>query len=486
MTPTDSASASPPPRDDLAATRPETRGIEPVTADGRKGRPRDLFFVWAAPNVSVLNFTIGATLIVLGLELWQALVVIVIGSLPWILTGVVAAAGPTAATSSSVITRAIYGIRGNKVVMACYGWFISAVFLALNWLASTFMGVHLLRLLGFDAPVLAPVLVTVVVSALTVAVAVYGYGMILTFYTPITVVLLIIFLAVVGYSAPQWNWDYTPAEPLEGTALWSAVTISFAILASTPLSFSNSPDMSRYLPEAASPARIAAATALGGAVPCIFFTGVGALMATGLDAGALVAGAEDAMLSLLPGWMGPVFVLGVILNTVCLNAMTTYTSSLVLQAIGLPLRRIPAAIIAGAIGTALTLVLVLSTGLLEAVNLLLQLLILISAPTMTVLAADVLLRRRQYDAALLFDERPGAPYWYTGGWSLAGLGAILAGAAAGALVMTTEIYTGPISAAVGYLDLSVPTAMLVTGAVYLLAWPRRRAAAADATLEAAR
>jgi len=101
-----------PERSDLA-THPEKRGIELVTDAERHGRARDLFFVWAAPNVSVLNFTIGATLILLGLELWQAVLLIVVGSVPWVLTDIAADAGPAAGTSSSVNSRAMYSIVGN-------------------------------------------------------------------------------------------------------------------------------------------------------------------------------------------------------------------------------------------------------------------------------------------------------------------------------------------------------------------------------------
>ncbi|HEY9324049.1 MAG TPA: cytosine permease, partial [Agromyces sp.] len=114
--------------------------MELVSQSDRHGRARDLFWVWAAPNVSVLNFTIGATMILLGLELWQAILVIVAGSLPWVFPGILAIAGPAAGTSGSVITRALYGVIGNKLVVAFTGWLISAVFLALNWLASSFMG----------------------------------------------------------------------------------------------------------------------------------------------------------------------------------------------------------------------------------------------------------------------------------------------------------------------------------------------------------
>ena len=124
-----------------SATHPETRGIELIQPSERHGRARDLFAVWAAPNVSVLAFTMGATLtLVLGLEIWQAILVILASSLLWVLPGIVAISGPAAGTSGSVITRAIYGVRGNKFIIAFYGWFISGVFLALNWVASAFRG----------------------------------------------------------------------------------------------------------------------------------------------------------------------------------------------------------------------------------------------------------------------------------------------------------------------------------------------------------
>ena len=54
-----------------------------------------------------------------------------------------------------------------------------------------------------------------------------------------------------------------------------------------PLSFINSPDLARYLPRSTKPSHIIAATALGGGIPNIIFTAIGALVATGLgsDAG---------------------------------------------------------------------------------------------------------------------------------------------------------------------------------------------------------
>lgn len=445
---------------------PEKRGIEIIDSSERHGRARDLFPVWAAPNVSVLNFTVGATLILLGMELWQAFLVIIVGNLLWILTGIVATSGPAAGTSGSVITRAIYGIRRNRVVVAFFGWFISAVFLALNWLASSFMGAELLAQIGFTDPVLVPVLVTIIVAAITVLVAVFGHSLILRSYPVVASVLLVIFLLVTAFVLPHVQWGYTAPAPLEGVPLWSAMTIGCAILASSPLSYSNSPDLARYLPKSTKPSHIIAATALGGALPAIFFTSVGALLATGIDAAAMGRGIESALLALLPAWLGPIFVVGVIINTIALNGMTTYTASMAFQSIGVPIRRIPSAVVVGAIGTALTIYLVMSTSLLDAVNLMLQLLVLISGPTMTVFATDVILRRNHYSGDDLFDEQPGSRFWYSGGWHVPGLLAIGLGAAVASLFLTSSVWTGPIAAAMGLLDLSVPVSMVVTAGIY--------------------
>ncbi|MDF0514333.1 cytosine permease [Agromyces sp. H3Y2-19a] len=450
-----------------APTQPETRGIEVVSPSERHGRARDLFGVWAAPNVSILNFTIGATMILLGLEIWQAVAVIVAANLLWVFPGLIAIAGPAAGTSGSVISRALYGIIGNKVIIAFTGWLVSAVFLALNWLASSFMGADLLAQWGFADPVFGPVAVTLVVSAITVLVAVYGHGLIIKSYTAISIGLLVIFLAVTAFALPTVDWGYQAPEALTGVPLWSAITIGFTILASTPLSYINSPDIARYLPRETKPSHIIAATALGGALPGIFFTVVGALIVTGLTGPQLEAGIESAILGLLPTWLGPPLVLAVIVNTIALNGMTTYTSSMALQSVGVPIRRIPSAIVIGVIGTALTLYLVMSTNLLDAVNLMLQFLVIVSGPAMAIFATDIVLRRNRYDATDLFDEERGGRYWYTAGWSIPGMTSVVVGGIATAACLSTDVWTGPVSEAMGWVDLSVPVGMIVSALVYL-------------------
>jgi purine-cytosine permease-like protein len=448
------------------ASRPETRGIELIDDAERHGRARDLFLIWAAPSVSILNLTIGASLILLGLEIWQAVAVIVAASLLWILPGIIAGSGPAAGTSGSVVTRAMYGILGNRLFVAVVGWFIGAVFLSLTWLASSFMGADLLRRAGMDDPIWVPIGVTVVVAAITILVAIFGHGLILRAYPYMAGALFVIFLAVAGFILPTVDWQYAAPEPLSGAALWSAISIGFTILASTPLSFINSPDIARYLPRGTKPSHITAATALGGAIPFIVFTTVGVLLATGLSTAAFETGIDVALLDLLPAWLGPVLVIGVVINTIALNAMTAYTSSMALQAIGFRLRRIPAAIIVGVVGTALTIYLVLASNLVEAANLMLQFLVVVSGPAMAIFVVDVIMRRYDYDGVDLFHDRPGGRYWYSAGWSIPGITALLVGGIATALCLSTSVWSGPIAELTGYIDLSVPVGMLVAAALY--------------------
>lgn len=452
-----------------SAKHPEKRGIEFIAPAERHGTARSLFAVWAAPNVSVLSFTMGATLtLVLGLEIWQAALVILASNLLWILPGIVAASGPSAGTSGSVITRAVYGIRGNRIVIAFYGWFVSGIFLALNWVASTFMGSELLRRLGMGNETLAKALMTVAVSGITVLVAVYGHGLILRSYSVVTAALLAIFVVVTAFILPTVDFGFTQPEPLGGPDLWISASIGFAILASTPLSYSNSADMARYLPSDIKPWRIVAATALGGAVPGTIFLAIGALLGTVVSVDALEIGIDFALMDMLPGWLGILLVVGVVLNTVALNGMTTYTASMVFQSIGVPIRRIPSAVLIGVLGTIFTFVLAMSTSLIDAVNLMLQFLLIISVPTMTIYATDILLRRNRYDSLQLFEQFPSGKYWYRSGYSVAGMVALLAGAAAAALLLSTDVWAGPLALALGGIDLSVPAGMAVSALVYTL------------------
>src|ERR1700704_7167691 len=62
--------------------RIELRGLEPVPESERHGHPRELFFIWAAALADFFSFFAGALLVgVIGLGVWDAILVLVLGAL---------------------------------------------------------------------------------------------------------------------------------------------------------------------------------------------------------------------------------------------------------------------------------------------------------------------------------------------------------------------------------------------------------------------
>ncbi|MEU2672612.1 cytosine permease [Streptomyces sp. NPDC007164] len=440
----------------------ETRGIDLIPADERGGRPRQLFAVWAAPNVSYLSLVVGATLILMGLTLPQAIGIILAGNLLWICTGVIAAAGPAAGTSGSVISRAFHGVIGNKFVLVLTGWLIAAAYLALNWSAASVAGIGLAARLGLPDNAAVHATVIVLIAAATLLIAIYGYATIVRLYTALSILLTVVFIVVTGYVLAATDWSYAPAEPLRGGALTAAIGIGFAIIASTPLSYSNSPDLARYLPRDSSPAAIAGWTALGAYVPSVLFTTVGALAATTLD----MTDPQAALEGILPGWFVPVFVIAVVVNTMANNGMTAYSAGLSIQSVGVRLARIPAVLTIGILGAAMTLYAILVWDFLTSVNTMLQLVVVVTGPAMAVAVTDLVMRRNRYNGADLLEQERGGPFWYHRGVHWSGILALVSGGVTSLMWVNTSFWTGPLAHAMGDVDLSIPAGMAVASAVY--------------------
>lgn len=475
MTPTTSQPIAPPvetlPSADRVG-RVESHGIDVIPANERHGRARELFTVWAAPNVSYLSLVVGGALVLMGLSLVQAIAVIVVGNLFSALMGLVAVSGPAAGAPSEVIMRAMFGVRGNRLNIAVSGWFVSVLYLALNWAAASITGFGLYeRVFGAAPGTPAKIAIIVIIAAATLAISVYGHATIVRLYLPLTLVLTAVFVVLAWYVLGQVDWAYQPEVPLQGIDLWATVAAGIALVASAPLSYNNAADFARYLPAATSPLSIAAATALGAFIPSILFTVLGALAATAVDMSDPQAGLD----AILPGWFGPLFLIAVILGTIANNAMTAYSSGLALQAVGIRLRRSRSVLLDGAVGVALTLYALLISDFLDSVSSMMQLIVALTGPVMAIYAADILWRRNRYDGSALADESPDSPFWYTAGFNLAGATALIVGATAAFLCLSTPVYTGPIAAALGGIDLSLPVGLLVPAVIYVAMMQSRQA-----------
>ncbi|AUG76667.1 nitrate reductase [Kitasatospora sp. MMS16-BH015] len=447
----------------------ETHGIDHIPEGERHGRARELFGVWAAPNVSYLNLVVGGALILMGLSLWQSLAVIVAGNLCWALVGLLAVSGPAAGTPSEVITRAVFGIRGNRATVVLTGWFVSVCYLALNWAAGSLAAFALAAEAGITPGTPLKVVIIVAVAVATLAISVYGHATILRLYLPFTLVLTAVFTVLGGYVVARADWSYRPEQPLHGAALWAALAGGTALIASAPLSYNNSADFSRYLPTATSRWAVASWTAVGAFLPSVLFTALGAVAGTALD----MTDPQAALVAVLPSWFRPLFLLAVVLGAIANNAMTAYSSGLALQAFGLRVRRSLSVALDGTLGIALTLYALLVSNFLDTVDNMLQLMVALLGPSMAVYAADILRRRNRYDGPALCDESATSPYWYRAGVHWPGITALAVGTVAATLCLATPDFTGPIAAALGGTDLSLPVGTLTAAALYLALGPRR-------------
>jgi len=449
------------------AGRVETHGIDHIPDAERHGRPIELFWVWAGANVNYLSLVVGATLVLMGLSLTQALAVIVAGNLFWLLPGFLAVSGPAAGAPSEVITRSMYGVRGNRVYTAISGWVISVCYFALNLAAASVAAFALLERVGVEQNTLETVVVVVVIAAVTLAISVFGHATIVRLYLPITIALITVF-AVVGASVlTVTDLSATPAGELSGIELWATVFAGVTLIASGPMSYTNSPDFSRYLPRTSSKTALAGWTALGGFLPSILVCSIGAVAATVVD----MSDPQGALQQILPGWFVPVFLLSLVLGTITVNALTAYSAGLALQAIGVRISRSRSVLVDGVASVGLTLYGLLISNFLDTVSNVLQLTVVLLGPSMAIYATDIVLRRNAYDGIALSDETRRSRFWFRAGFNPAGVVALLAGVVAAALCVDT-VYTGPVAALAG-VDLSLPAGIVTAAAVYAVGMTRR-------------
>src|SRR5215472_1977466 len=158
-------------RDGTAESRPlqiETNGINVITDAERKGRPRDLFSPWFAANISVLGLSYGAFLLAFGISFWQAVVVGVAGIvISFLLCGFIAIAGKRGSAPTMVLSRAAFGVRGNKLPtviswLLTVGWETILMILAVLAIATVFG--HL----GWSSGNVTKVIAFLIITALTI------------------------------------------------------------------------------------------------------------------------------------------------------------------------------------------------------------------------------------------------------------------------------------------------------------------------------
>jgi nucleobase:cation symporter-1, NCS1 family len=419
----------------------EQRGIQLVPATSRHGKPSDLFFMWLGTNLNVFYIVNGAIVIALGLSFTQALLVIAAGNLCFFCVGLTSLQGPKTGTSTFVISRAAYGPNGGRG-LSLFNWLTCVGYEASGLALIVLAALELLAKAGVHPGVGVKVAVILGAAAVQFVLPLYGHATILAAEKWLAWLFIPLFAVMAILVAPKVHLGSLPAG-----AGWGTVMVAVAVIISGGgLPWANTgSDYSRYLPADSSARGIFWWSSLGGLIPSVLLSVLGAAVATAVKtASDPIAGVPLA----LPGWVAVPYLILAILTL-------------------LAVRRPAAALIDLVICVAVTFVAIFSASFNRLYLEFLSLLIVWLAPWFAIYIADWLLRRGRYDPASLVREN-GGRYWRRGGVHWPGIIAQAVGMAASLMWINSPAYTGPLSSRAGGSDLSVFTGMAAGGLAYWL------------------
>ncbi|WP_156225041.1 purine-cytosine permease family protein [Pseudactinotalea suaedae] len=394
-------------------TRIETTGIEIVTPDKRTAKPRDLFWPWFAANISVFGVSYASFVYGFGVSFGQAAIVTVIGiTLSFLACGVIALAGKRGSAPTMILSRASFGVAGQKVpgvfsYLISMGW---ETFLAIMAVLAT---ATIFTRLEWGGGTTTKVLAMLVVAALIVGASVAGYHLIMKLQSVLTWVTGAVTLAYIVLTVSEIDLGAAAAIPAgSGQAMVGALVM---VLTGFGLGWVNiAADWSRYQRRDANGGAIVFWNTFGGAIAPIMLVLYGlALIGTRPDLmDGISADPIGTLATLLPTWFLVPFLVAAVLALVSGAVLGIYSSGLTLLSLGLRVKRPVAAAIDGAILTvgAIWVVFFAQDFLGPFQSFLITLGVPIAAWA-GIAMADTLLRRRDYDDQALFDPRGRYGSW---------------------------------------------------------------------------
>ncbi len=443
----------------------EQHGFDFIPEKGRYLRPRELFGFWVGSNAYIVYMFIGALLLNLGLSLVQAAIALVLGFLGFMLIGYASIGGARSGLPTMTLTRAAFGVRGNRV-NTLLAWLELIAFEALNAIFGVFAVLALSRELGWGSPGdVGYVIATVLVIGISALVAIYGHRLLFAAQRVFAIGLTAVLVLVAALTIGKVNWSH--GASVHGSAALGLFLVAIALAAANPLSFvPTCADYPRYLPTN-TPARQVTWWTFAGAGSITIFLGLlGVVLATKVN---LVADPVGGMKPLIPTWLFVPFAIAAAGGSIANNAITFYSSGLTIQAIGLPLRRWRATLVDCVVSTAIVLyILLFNQSLSTTMSNFLAFLNVWVGPFGAVWVVDGMLRRWHYDPAGIHRIAPDSPYWGTGGFNIRGLASMAVGIVVGLLTINATYFQGPISRLLWNGDLAWVAPAIASGVVYWL------------------
>jgi len=403
-------------------------GTNFIAENERSGSARSLFWPWAAANVSLLALSYGAFFLGFGISFWQATFAAIIGTVASFgLVGISSLAGKRASAPTMTLSRAAFGVKGNIVpgllsYLIFVGWETVLVSLATLATETVFTRVgnidpNISRILGFS-----------IAAGLTIFGGVLGFQVIMRIQKVLTIATIILTIGYIALTADQVNWSEISEIP-SGSVQAVIGALIFGVTGIGLGWVNAAADYSRYLPRSVSNRGVIGWTVFGASIVPIVLVIYGALLAgSSKTLGEKISmDPIGALTTLVPTWYLIPFAAVAILGLIGGAILDLYSSGITLVSIGLPVKRHIAASIDAVIMTLGTIYIVWFAG--DFFGPFQGFLITLGVPVAAwsaIFVADVLMRKRDYVEADLFDSKG-----IYGAWNLRSLALVLFGSVIG-------------------------------------------------------
>jgi purine-cytosine permease-like protein len=451
----------------------EQHGIDHIPTSERWARPRDLFGMWAGASVQIEYFVYGAILMTFGFTFAQAVSLIVIGNISFVLLGVCSLQGPDAGTTVFAINRASYGPNGSRII-SFFNWITMIGFETEGLILIVGALLVLSIKAGFDPGTPAKVFFVLAAVAVQIVLPFLGHATIVKTLRVLIIPFAVLYAVLLGFSA-----GHAHLNAVGHGAGWQTymVGLAFTITLSGLGWAECGNDYSRYIPREASKKAIVGWVFLGTAVPEILVMTLGAVVGTflttvGTSANAFLPLAHQ---SVIPPWFVVVFLLFAMIQLFAINSLDLYSSGVTLQALGVKVERYQAVIIDSVICLGVTIYAVFDTSFNTYIKDFVDAVIIWIAPWVAIYLVDWGMRKWRYVPSELQRTDRGSLYWSRGGVHWPAIIAQVVGmvASMAALFPTFSVpsWMNPITVHTGGADFSVFTGTFAGGIVYAaLAW----------------
>jgi nucleobase:cation symporter-1, NCS1 family len=437
----------------------EPHGIEHISENERHGQPYLQGTIWFAAQMNFVTVLIGSLAVVFGLGFWAAAITCVTANvLGALLNSACVAMGPKLGMPQMPMSRAAFGYRGNYLPA-----FLASLLFIGYFATGTIVGAEIVQQIWHGAPY---TLFAIIIGLVSIVVTVYGYNLVHQVEKYISFASIAIFV-VLSIAAIGHGFGPAHTTTVHGSKFWEAVFLEFMVIFSFTASWAPyASDFSRYLAKDTPSRRPFWWSFWGMALGTSWMNLLGVYLGTL----AISEGVLPGIRATSHGFADVAYIVLILggLMTCVINAYSGALSGITWD---MPLKRVPAVVLLGVVGT----VLAIAFGGPKFEPALEKFLFLVAywvTPWLAIVIIDFwVLNRgaRDYPNTIEF-YRPNGVF---GEVKWEGVLAFVIGIGVSVPFMATTLYVGPIGRSLGGADLSYGVSAIVAGIIYYVSARRR-------------